>query len=139
MKLQDVWEQSRIPLHNISLPAILLLDPVYPYYREAYRMFRGYGFEDELKILEEADDLVKAAGKEQTCTAEVLLMLRELSFTSELLKHGCRLGQAMLSTDNLTITRIPAENRNILACELSALMDEYSRLWNLRSRPTRCS
>ncbi len=135
MKLQDVWEQSRIPLHNISLPAVLLLDPVYPYYRDAYRMFREYGFEDELKLLKEADDLIKAAGNGADAGTEEELLLNELAFTSRLLGHGCRLGQSMLSTDDLTIARIPEETRNLLARELSGLMDEYRRLWNLRSRP----
>ena len=126
-KLQDVWACSCKPLHNVSLPAVVMLDPTYPYYREAYKYFKGYGFSEELELIGDAEELLAAAPDS--------VMKDELCFTSALLKHGCRLGRDLFAAESLTIEGIPEEQRKQLSEELKPLMKEYVRLWNIRSRP----
>ena len=127
MKIQDVWECSGKRLHNVSLPAVILLDPAYPYYRDEYTGFRDYSFSEEEVLLNEALRLLDKAGD---CAER-----DELLFSAELLLHGCRLGRLQFSTESLTAAAIPEEERAVLAGELDSLIKEYRRLWLARSRP----
>ena len=124
--IQDVWECSKVALHNVSLPAVMILDPRYPYYREDYPKFRGYGFADELKLLDKADSLLGPADESE--------LRDELSFSSGLLRHGCMLGKYLLAGESLTLAGIPEPARAELAADLAPLIDEYRRLWNKTSR-----
>ncbi len=125
-RIQSVWKCSGKNLHNASLPALLLLDPLYPYYREQFRNFRFYDFSREFAMLDEADSFLSEAGDSQ--------YKDELAFSSVLLRHGCKLGQFQLATQKLSIDSIPAEGRRVLAEELAPLMEEYQRLWLRTSR-----
>ena len=140
MLLQKVWESSGLPLHNVSLPAVVLLDPVYPYYRKAYRMFSGYRFEKELELLDRTDELLAGSGNRLGTAADrprkgMSMFRRELALTSGLLRLGCRLGTALFALPEMEIGLIPEDIRGDLAGELDVLMEEYRVLWNRRSRP----
>lgn len=130
MKLQEVWAVSGVHLHNGSLPAFLLLDPLFPYYREEFKQFKGYTFEGELSLIQQAIELIEGD------TSDVDPGVKEeLLFTAKLLRHGCQLGAAQLSTPDLIVAGIPEARRTELANELEPLIDDYRRLWVRRSRP----
>lgn len=131
MTLQDVWACTGIPLHNASLPVLLLLDPVYPYYRDEYHRFRDYDFAAEEALIGRALDLLGQGGD----PPENALFRREIRWTAALLKHACRLGRRQLRTPELRLDQVPAEERRELADELEELMAEYRAIWLLRSRP----
>ncbi|MBI9104225.1 MAG: family 20 glycosylhydrolase [Spirochaetales bacterium] len=151
MLLQDVWEKSAVPLHNISLPAVLLLDPVYPYYRKDYRIFRDYDFKEELSLLDDADRLLRESGVDSTShgrtgshvekgslkglKGEVETIRRETAFASKMLRLGCEMGREMLATPKLEIRQIPSDIRRGMVAEILELMSEYERLWKKSSRP----
>lgn len=130
MLLQNVWECSGVPLHNISLPAVLLLDPTYPYYREEYARFRAYSFDKELALIHKALALL-----EQDIESEqASVFRRELLYTARLLKHGSKLGRLQFATDSLRIESIDREQRSFLARDLEGLRSEFESLWLRRSR-----
>jgi len=128
--MQDIYKNDRFMLENFSIQAALLLDPVFPYLRPAYKHFRGYKFEDELKQIKKAGELLeKAEGKiEQE-------LLHEMIFSLKLLKHACCLGSFLFSTKNLKITEIPKEKRKNLSEEIGELIGDYKILWLRDSRP----
>lgn len=126
MKLQNLWECSGVVLHNASLPAVILLDPTYPYYREDFRKFRDYDFTMELQLVDEAVSLLADLPDSR--------YKAELCFTAALLRHGCNLGRLQFATEGLTIDEIPLSERKFLAGELEPLISEFSHLWLLYSR-----
>ncbi|MCF7946825.1 MAG: beta-N-acetylhexosaminidase [Spirochaetia bacterium] len=130
MNLQHVWEQSGTHLHNMSLPAALLLDPSYPYYRSEFEKFRAYDFLNETALIDQALDLLTDSEG-----ADVNDFSQELRFTALLLRHGCILGKKQLLTEHIKIEEIPAEGINELLSDLEPLIEEYSRLWLKHSRP----
>jgi len=135
MQLQHVWEQSGVRLHNVSLPAVLLLDPVFPYYRSEYHQFHNFSFEKENKLLDSAKAHLDWVLSATELSSKVARYAAELQFTQKLLQHGCRLGRLQLATEQLTIAEIASEERVALAAELEPLIEEYRRLWLQRSRP----
>ncbi|MFO7730582.1 MAG: family 20 glycosylhydrolase [Spirochaetia bacterium] len=135
MQLQHVWEQSGVRLHNVSLPAVLLLDPVFPYYRSEYHQFQNYSFENENELLDSAKANLDRAMSAPDLSSKTARYTAELQFTQKLLQHGCRLGRLQMATDQLTVAEIASEERKALAAELEPLIEEYRRLWLQRSRP----
>jgi len=135
MLLQSVGEQTGVQLHNASLPAVLMLDPVFPYYRGEYQQFRDYSFDKELKLLDSARELLGAATSSPELSQKNAHFAEELSLGQRLLQHGCRLGRLQMATANLTVAEIAAAEREALAAELKPLLGEYRRLWLRRSRP----
>jgi hypothetical protein len=131
LNLQNVWEQPGVPLHNASLPALLLLDPVFPYYREEFEKFRNYCFEKELALIDETDALLKSVDESGVMNE----FYEEIRFTSELLRHGCNLGRSQLTTTHLKIDEVPKIELSKLLKELQLLIQKYHQLWNKRSRP----
>ncbi|MCF7944308.1 MAG: family 20 glycosylhydrolase [Spirochaetia bacterium] len=130
MKLQHVWEQSGIRLHNMSLPAALLLDPSYPYYRSEFEKFRAYDFPNETALIDQALDLLTNSEEIDDNNFS-----QELRFTALLLRHGCILGKKQLLTEHIKIEEIPTEGINKLLTDLEPLIEEYCRLWLKHSRP----
>ncbi len=130
MKLQEISGKSGIALHNMSLPAVFLIDSVYPYYREDYKKFRNYDFHKEFLLISDAEDLLN-----QTDESFDQQLKDELLFTAALLKHGCELGRLQLSTRNFTIGEISSDDRKQLSREIIPLIAEYKRLWKRRYRP----
>lgn len=135
MQLQHVWEQSGVRLHNASLPAVLLLDPVFPYYRSEYHQFRNYSFEKENELLDSAKAQLDWALSVLELSSKAARYAAELQFTRKLLQHGCRLGRLQMATNQLSAAEIATEERDALAAELEPLIEEYRWLWLQRSRP----
>lgn len=162
MRIQEVWACSKKALHNASLPALVLLDPIYPYYREDFKAFRGYSFAGEEALLDEAEKQLAAGAlcssavnggdsapdNERNIDQNIDLssavngsgidlkaVNEELFFSIKLLRHGCRLGRLQFATENLLIREITPADRENLANELEPLIEEYKRLWLNRSRP----
>ncbi len=131
LNLENVWEQTGVPLHNASLPALLLLDPVFSYYREEFEQFRNYCFEKELALIDETDTLLSSIDESGIMNE----FYEEIRFTSELLRHGCNLGRSQLTTTHLNIDEVSKEELSNLLEELQPLIQKYHKLWNIRSRP----
>ncbi len=124
-----VWEKSKRPLHNVSLPFLLLADPVYPYYRADYRHFRNHEFTAEWGLLGEAEKkLAREEGADPLMTAEIQL-------TIDLMRHACRRGKLQFGTTDLLVIQIEEAERHRLYAELNSLIARYKDLWLLRSRP----
>jgi len=127
--LGEVWEKSNRALHNVSLPFLLLADPVYPYYRRDYPHFRNHRFDGEEELLNQAQALIDGSEKKDPLSAA------EIQFTLDLLSHACRLGRLQMATPDLLIRQIAGGERKQLHSELELLMERYQKLWLLRSRP----
>ena len=124
-----VWEKSNRPLHNASLPFILLADPVFPYYRRELSHFRNHPFTGEAELLNQAQARLDGAEKHDP------LVTAEIQLTLDFLRHACRLGRLQLATPDLLIHQIDGEERKRLHDELEPLIERYKKLWLLRSRP----
>ncbi|MFW5727955.1 MAG: beta-N-acetylhexosaminidase, partial [Spirochaetia bacterium] len=135
MKLQRVGEQTGVRLHNTTLPAVLMLDSVFPYYRGEYQQFRNYSFYNEFKLLDEAGALLDEADSSTELSEKNRQYAEELRLTRKLLQHGCRLGRLQMATAGLTVGEIAAAERAALADDLKPLIIQYRRLWLRRSRP----
>jgi hypothetical protein len=111
---------NETPIHNATLPGAILLDRLSPYYREAVEKCRGYRFIREAELLERVDRLLSDSDP-----LDDRAIIDELCFTRSLLSFAIRLGRSDEDgTDPLS-----------LRAELSSLIEEYRRLWLLRSRP----
>jgi hypothetical protein len=123
--LGQVGELYGEHLHNMSLPAAIMLDHMIPYYRSEVASAAGYSFTRELRLLDRIDRLIRGYGKAAD----------ELRWTSGILRFACAYGNELLSTGNCSISEIPRENRIQLSKRLEILIWEYRRLWIERSRP----
>jgi hexosaminidase len=130
MLLGDVWENDIAHLHNASIQAALLLDPVFPYHRQVFPEFKDYTFKKEIEILDEVRHQLYHVGPDFDNQ-----ILEELIFTASLMLHGCRLGRHQFSTPGVGVREISAPIRRELEKEISTLIAEYRRLWLTRSRP----
>ena len=135
MKLQRVGEQAGVRLHNATLPAVLLLDSVFPYYRGEYQQLRNYSFEKELELLDAAGALLDGIDSSAELSETNRQFANELRWSQKLLRHGCRLGRLQLATAGLRVGEIAAAEREGLAADLEPLIGEYRQLWLRRSRP----
>lgn len=125
LMLARVGEIYEKPLHNMTLPAAVLIDHHAPYYREELIQASGYDFHREIALLDEVDRLIKG---NQLCADE-------LRWSSHILRFACEYGAQLLSTHDTSIEQIPENIRAKLARQLEKLIEEYRRLWTLRSRP----
>jgi hexosaminidase len=130
MILESIGEVSGRSFHNGTLPGILLIDHLAPYYRKQLEHFIGYSFTKEIALLDEADKLIMPVLKVQDS-----LFIDELRLTSALLRFSCRLGRERLAAAECKTEHIPQNERQDLARQLSECIAEYKRLWMLRSRP----
>lgn len=130
MLLQDISSNPVRRIHNASIQAALLLDSSENQFSFAMPVFRAYNFKEELSNLDEAERLLSGLRGEIQG-----LLWDELMFTLRLLKHACDQGRYRLATQGLSIAEIDAEQKKTLADELEKLIEEYRRLWSLRSRP----
>jgi len=112
--------------------AVLLLLRLEPYHRRSLERFRGYRFESEEALVEEALALL-AGARPQADDGE--LVREELRFTAGLLRHAARLGRERFATRDLATGQIPSPVRRLLAEDLGELEETYRRLWAARSRP----
>jgi hexosaminidase len=130
--LGEAGENPVARLPNATVLAVLLLLSLEPYHRRTLERFRGYPFEREFALLDEARRLL-AAAEPRADDGEVLRA--ELELTAGLLLHAAGLGRARFATAGLAASEIPRPERRRLAEELDGLAERYRRLWSARSRP----
>jgi hypothetical protein len=123
--LSQTGEIYEKPLHNMTLPAAVLLDHHAPYYKEDLKTASGYDFHREIAQLDEIDRLIKG---NQLCADE-------LRWSSHMLRFACDYGAQLLRTIDTSIEQIPEDMRIRLSRQLEKLIEEYRRIWDLRSRP----
>ena len=63
------------------------------------------------------------------------LISDEFRLGASMQKHACRLGQALVNTGGKNVSEIGRGERKKLADELGPIVEEFRRLWLLRSRP----
>jgi hexosaminidase len=80
------------------------------------------------------DDTVAALGRARPGRADGTLVIDEIVATAALLGLSCHDGVLRLRGDG-TLASIPAADRESLATELGARIEEYRRLWLERCRP----
>lgn len=121
-------------IHNSTLLGALLIDHLAPYYSDAIAQFAGYTFEKERKALFEASQILH---KTFEYYREPLLVRDELIWTVNMLSFACSLGESRLTVRKrlCEYEDLKRSERDELSSMLAPLVDEYTRLWHLRSRP----
>ena len=130
LRLGELPARHGLDLPNASLPAIIAIDHIFPYYRERYESFRSY---DWGPIRSELAELARMPGGRPAGAAAA--WHDELALTCAMLSHACEFAESFLQTANFRAAEIVQPQRRRLHDHLEPIIAEYRRLWALRSRP----
>jgi len=132
LAMGEVSDNEVVRLPNAGVLAVLLALQLQPYHQKALERFRGYAFERERALL---DDALRSLAGAKLQADDGGLVREELEFTAQLLEHAARLGRARFATPGLATAEIPQQERRSLGAELESLAARYRKLWLARSRP----
>ncbi len=140
MQLEQVPEQEPVYVRNSSVLSALLLDPVYPHYREQLKQCLHRDF-SSVKASLEAAAAILPEGTGITEDTEgrdfrhIALLRDEIDFTIRLLQFSCDVAQEQLTAGYELTKDLPSETKKTFISRLDLLIEEYRHIWLQRSRP----
>ncbi len=129
--MANIYEKYSKGMHNSSIFAISMMEVAYPGYRDYYSALKGINFRSAEEIIPQVKKLLKEA---QLGCDDKKLVLEELIFTADLLRHGMELTIHLFNTEKIQISDIPAKKREKLSRDLKGLLPIFEKLWLSRNR-----
>ena len=129
-------EQTHVALEAPPLGG----DPLYKILHEwhaldEYDQERAITVEGLERTLAHIDGVMAPLSGARMARPDAALVADEFSIGAALQRHACHLGIARAETGDRSIGELSGARRKELAGQLGPIIDEYRRLWLLRSRP----
>jgi len=131
LDLGNTYKENGKLLGNEALPALLLYSHGLPSNDKEFKGIKRRPLEKSIKAI---GKLLTQLEKSEMRRGDAQLVVDEFKNNAAMAIHGLRLGIARLSSKELNVAQLPANERAELAADLGRIIAEHRRLWLERNR-----